>query len=332
MFMAVHKSIQKKLEAVGNEVARMLLEDSASFTFDKAAELLFDAIPLDQFVHHALCSERHDHEMVVALMNTLRSEMYAKTVTNQIAILGGSLDAYNIIVSHLDGKLRDSTLTSYGNERLLESLRELLIDNGRNIRGVKFPIWSNVAGIIFENMVAAGVSPKAIIDDMNPVELAAASEAIARHGWTVLPTGLVPKFPMEPFSKYTVDQLLPLYEFLSMRDGAYQAQIKLEDLMMGDNIGLKPVFLLPKDVAFIVKNDPSGFIQKAASSDYMAKPLHRVIGAYRNANLLSEFDNLPKQAMNKLLKGAYLTIADLESLPESSKHLSRQKLEFDMGI
>jgi len=142
--MAIHKSIQKKLEAVGNEVARMLLEDSASFTFDKAAELLFDAIPLDQFVHHALCSERHDHEMVVALMNTLRAETYSKAVTNQIAILGGSVHAYNIVVSHLDGKMRDSTLTSYGNERLLESLRELLIDNGLNIGKLNFQsglIW-----------------------------------------------------------------------------------------------------------------------------------------------------------------------------------------------
>lgn len=323
--MAMNKSILKKVETAINEIKRISDEDCINCSPDIASEILFNHIDIDQFVFHTLSADRLDHQAIYALMKLLQSDKYADEVINSFSLYGKPDHAYNLIASAMDHKSTELKMS----ERLLKSLRQLIHANGLSFKNLTIVIWEPCASIMFDNMVEAGINPSTLVYSMGLVELTAAGNALEKYGYKTLPNGVVPKYPMEPFNGFSYEKLIPLYECLSQLYGSYQAQVQIDNHVIGNCF----TYLLPKDIEGLIGGDPVAFIEKASKNiNYLDRVISRVVGAYRNSDELCVLDELPKKITTKLLKEKILTIDDLGYMPKTASYNSREKLEHDMGL
>jgi hypothetical protein len=327
--MAIHNSISKKIESAHSEIRAKMNESSGALDIESCAKIYLQHIDIDQFAFHIPSTDKFETNVVYAAISLLKSKSVGAHFSNTIITLGRGTEVYNTIVQCIDTSKDEDII----NEVLLENLRSFVMANGVNISNLVFPIWPKHAPVLFDNLIASGVDHLSLLSNMNAIEIAAAAPALIKFGFKALPADTVITYPMEPFGRFDYDQMIPLFETLSQIHGAYKSQIMLENLFMDKNNDKRYVFISPDDIKPYIGDCPVTYIEEASKNfNHLKAVINKVVGAHRNAGKLELLDSLTKKTSKKLIEDGILQIADLDFMPETARHHSRAKLEFDMGM
>lgn len=327
--MAIHNSISKKIESAQSEIREKMKESNGSLDIEDCTQIYLKNIDIDQFAFHIPSADKSETSVIYAAIALLKSKSVGTHFSNAIIALGGGTEVYNNIIQCIDNKKDDEII----NELLLKNLRSFVVANGENVAKLAFPIWPKYAPVLFDNLLSSGLDHITILSNMNAVEVAAAAPALIKLGLKALPDNTVITYPMEPFGRFDYDQMIPLFETLSQIHGAYQSQIMLEKLFMDRNADKRYVFISPDDIIPYTGDCPVTYIESACKNfNHLKAVINKVVGAYRNAGKLELLDSLAKKTSKKLIEDGILKISDLDFMPETARHHSRAKLEFDMGM
>ncbi len=333
--MATNHVFSKKMNAVVKQIHEGFLQDGYSHeVYSRLAQLAINGLSMEGIVANLDEYDlAHDRDPRIVVSVILGSQAHADEFMSMCMLNGSLHKAYELVIRGFDENVRGVSHEYYRfTETLAASLRAIVLHYKDSLESLHFPIWSQYASTVFENMAEAIGSVDPILRIMSPIEIAACAEALDKFGYSIAPGNRKEnRYPYYYFREGSRDDLKSIFEVVKKFHGGVSAQVKISNVMTEES---DQIFLGIDDLSAAIPNDKIEFIEKAVASKHRiySKPLSYVISAYRNDGRIGELDVLDKKITSYLIKNKLLSLDDLAHMPKTRNNHKVAAIKHDMGL
>lgn len=318
----------KKINQELGQIVHLAKEEGMSAgAANRAAEHLLLFAPMDKILQNLPFCDKEYHLTTTVIMTLMRAPDYADEFIRGCRIIQYERQAYNLMVNLFDDIQRNmSPLVS---PRFLLSMQGLIAGKRHQLAQFDMPAYTKLGNVFFENMLEAGYKVDELVCYMTPLNLAAAADVLNNYGYNLAPpkNDIVFNHLQKGLSE---EQIQYYYEVIKNSRDALQAQVEMEVYLNG--MGTR-VFMSESELEAAVGSDLISYLNSAVNTlTVHKKMIARVIKLLRQEESLHRIDDLPKSAINKLMKECIINMDDLDALPNAFNYFKREKLSHDLDI